>query len=153
MVSDIRQPVRNHLNRRWGWAWVLLTLALAVHVLDEAVTDFLPFYNSLVTTLRRSYAWVPLPTFEFSVWLGGLIIAVVSLLALAPLVFAGRPAMRTVSYLFAIVMVVNALGHAGASVYLSEFAPGVYSSPLLFGAAVYLLHWTRRSARERPALS
>ena len=33
---------------RHAQAWLLLVGVLAVHVLDEAVTDFLGFYNPLI---------------------------------------------------------------------------------------------------------
>jgi hypothetical protein len=59
----------------------LLALAIGLHVTDEALTDFLPLYNSLVESARESYSWVPLPTFSFSVWLAGLILGVLLLLA------------------------------------------------------------------------
>ncbi len=45
------------LIRRHGQAWVALTLALAVHVADEALNDFLSFYNPLVTSLRWRVGW------------------------------------------------------------------------------------------------
>ena len=45
---------------RHGWAWVALTLALAVHVADEALTDFLSVYNPTVEAIRARYPWVPL---------------------------------------------------------------------------------------------
>ena len=37
---------------RHAQAWLLLVGVLAIHVLDEAVTDFLGFYNPLVLTIR-----------------------------------------------------------------------------------------------------
>jgi len=53
---------------RQGWAWVALTLALAVHVADEALTDFLSVYNPTVEAIRAQYPWVPLPTFTLNVY-------------------------------------------------------------------------------------
>lgn len=43
------------LNRRFGIAWVTFTLAVAVHVADEAMHDFLSTYNSTVCAHR----WMP----------------------------------------------------------------------------------------------
>lgn len=77
-------------NRQWGFAWMALAIAVALHVMDEAMTGFLPLYNSVVESLRDSYLWIPLPTFSFSVWITGLSIGVLLLLALSPLVFAGN---------------------------------------------------------------
>ena len=77
-------------HRRWGIAWLGLAIALAFHVTDEALTGFLPLYNSIVLEIRESYSFIPLPTFTFPIWLGGLIVAVLILFLLSPLVFAGR---------------------------------------------------------------
>ena len=135
-------------SRHWGIAWLALAAALALHVIDEALTGFLPLYNSLVTALRETYAWVPLPTFSFSIWLAGLIAGVLVLLALAPLVFAGRLVLRPIAYFLGALMTLNALGHIVASIYLGALAPGVLSSPLLLVAAGALLITTCRMRRK-----
>lgn len=124
--------------RHWRAAWVCLGLALAVHVTDEALTGFLPVYNGIVGGIRAKYPWVPLPTFTFRVWLAGLVLGVVLLLALTPVVSRGAPWIRLVSLVLSIVMIGNALGHLGASLYWGRLAPGTYSSPLLLLAAVAL---------------
>jgi hypothetical protein len=56
------------LTRRWGISWLCLALALALHVLDEALTGFLPLYNAVVKSLRVEHAWLPFPTFTFRLW-------------------------------------------------------------------------------------
>ena len=124
---------------QWRNAWVGLALALGLHVTDEAVTGFLPIYNQVVEGLRAKHPWVPLPTFTFPVWLGGLILGVLLLLALTPVVSRGARWIRVVSVILGVVMTGNALGHVGASVYWGRLAPGVYSSPLLLIAALALL--------------
>lgn len=129
-------------NRRWGLAWLGLTTAFALHVADEALTGFLPFYNSAVLRLQETYSFVPFPTFTFPVWLGGLITGVILLYALSPLAFAGRRGLRFLAYPLSGIMVLNALGHIAASVYLGRPAPGVYSSPLLLIAALALFTTT-----------
>jgi hypothetical protein len=136
------------MHRRWGISWVGLTLALAIHVTDEALTGFLPLYNSTVTEIRESYPFIPLPTFTFPIWLGGLIGAILLLCLLSPLVFAGRIWLRYLSYALSILMILNGLGHIGASLYWGTFAPGVYSSPILVLAAVALLVSTIQARRE-----
>ena len=128
--------------------WLGLTTALAIHVTDEALTDFLPLYNSIVDEIRASYPFIPLPTFTVPIWLGGLIIAVLLLLLLSPLVFAGRLWLRYVSYALSILMILNGLGHIGASLYWGTLAPGVYSSPILLLAALALLVSTINLHRE-----
>lgn len=134
--------------RKWGIAWISLAVAIALHVTDEALTGFLPLYNSIVHSLQESYSWIPLPTFSFPVWITGLSLGVLILLGLSPLVFAGKRALRPAAYFLGILMVANAVGHIGASFYWGEAVPGVYSSPILLMAALALsitTHATRPS--------
>jgi hypothetical protein len=128
-----------HEIRCWRAAWVGLAVALALHVTDEALTGFLPVYNSIVRGIRADYSWVPLPTFTFPVWLAGLILGVVLLLAFTPAVSRGARWIRVVSLVLSILMIGNALGHLGASLYWGRVAPGAYSSPVLLVAAAALL--------------
>src|SRR5256885_3873849 len=58
---------------RLGVAWLALCGGLAIHVADEALTDFLSVYNPAVRAIRARFPFLPLPTFTFPVWLGGLI--------------------------------------------------------------------------------
>ncbi len=129
---------------RHGWAWVALTLALAVHVADEALTDFLSVYNPTVEAIRAQYPWVPLPTFTFEVWLAGLIVAVVLLLVLSRLVFQGARWTVPFSYVFGVLMMGNGLLHIAGSFYFGRLMPGAYSSPLLLAASGWLVVQTWR---------
>jgi hypothetical protein len=131
-------------SRQWGITWVCLVLAIALHVADEALTGFLPRYNAFIESLRAANFWLPFPTFTFQAWISGLTLGVLILLSLSPLVFAGNRYLRPLAFFLGILMVANALGHIGISVYLGEFAPGVYSSPVLLVAAVALLVTTWR---------
>ena len=131
--------------RQWRTAWVCLALAIAVHVTDEALTGFLPVYNGIVEGLRTRHPWMPLPTFTFPVWLGGLVLGVLLLLALTPFVSRGRGWIRVVSLILGTLMLGNALGHLGASIHWGRVAPGAYSSPVLLIAAVALLVTARRA--------
>ena len=72
-------------------------------------------------------------------WLGGLMAGVILLLGLSPLVYAGKPVFRPISYFLGTLMTLNALGHIGGSIYLGTLAPGVISSPVLLLAAVALV--------------
>ena len=74
---------------QWRRAWLCLAFALGIHVTDEALTEFLPVYNGVVRAVRAQHSWVPLPTFTFPIWLGGLILGVILLLALTPIVSRG----------------------------------------------------------------
>jgi hypothetical protein len=138
------------LKSTWGISWLALCVALALHVIDEAMTDFLSLWNPLVHSIRERFPWSPLPTFEYEIWLGGLIVAIAILFALSYFVFAGAQWMRPVAYFLSIVMLGNGLGHIGASVYLAGAAPGVTSSPILLAAAGFLLWATRRQASATP---
>lgn len=136
----------------WRYAWLALALALGLHVIDEALTGFLPVYNGIVEGIRANHPWVPLPTFTFPVWLGGLIVGVVLLFALTPVVSHGARWIRVASIILGVIMTGNALGHFGASLYWGRRAPGVYSSPILLIAAAALLVTAFR-ARERAVSS
>lgn len=120
-----------------------LCAALAVHVVDEALTDFLAVYNPAVLDIRERYPSIPLPTFSFETWIALLIFAVVALTAASYFVWKGRWAMRPVSHVFASVMLLNGLLHIAWSIYVWELMPGVYSSPLLLLASIALILCTR----------
>ena len=122
--------------------------ALALHVTDEALGDFLSVYNPAVRALRVQVPWLALPTFEFRVWLSGLSAAVFVLFALSPLLYRGSRTLRAGGYLFGAIMALNALGHLIGSLVVGRLLPGVYSSPLLLAAAVVLL---RALVRSHPA--
>lgn len=121
-----------------------LCLALAVHVFDEAMTDFLSVYNPTVQAIRQRLPFFPMPIFTFEAWLTGLIAAIVVLLLLSPFAFRQREWIRRLSYPFAILMLLNGLGHIAWSFYLGRLAPGVYSAPLLLASSIYLLWFIRQ---------
>jgi hypothetical protein len=133
-----------HPEKQFGNAWILLALALALHVADEALNDFLSVWNPLATTVREQVPFLLLPTFSFGVWLTGLILGVTLLLALSPLAFRGVRWLVPFAYFLGIIMIGNGLLHIGGSFYFGRLMPGVYSSPLLLGAAIYLLVSVRR---------
>ena len=124
--------------RRFGHAWLALTLALAAHVADEALTGFLSVYNPAVRALRVRYAWFPMPTWEFREWLAGLIVAVTMLLLLAPLAYARGRVLRVVAYPYAALMLANGVAHLAGSAYLGYWMPGATTAPLLIAASIWL---------------
>jgi hypothetical protein len=140
-------------STRFGVAWVALCLALAAHVADEALTNFLSVYNPTVFALRERFPWFPLPVFRFEVWLTGLIALNLVLLSLSPFAFRRARWMRPLAYLFAAVMIGNGLGHTAGTVFGRTVAsvrferpiPGFYSSPILLLAAIFLLVQLRAS--------
>ena len=139
-----------HDIRRHVIAWLVLCLALAVHVADEALTDFLSFYNPSVDAIRRRLPFLPLPTFSFKSWLASLIFAIIALLLLSHFVSRGLRWTIPASYAFAVFMLVNGILHIAWSLNVGQLMPGTYSAPLLLGASIYLLICTnsRRHARS-----
>jgi hypothetical protein len=125
--------------RRFGTAWVFLCVALALHVADEAATDFLSVYNPAAQAIRKRFPFLPLPVFTFRVWLTGLCLGILLVLCLSPLAFRGSRFMIWLAYPFAIFMFANGLGHIGGSMYRKRLMPGVYSSPFLLLASTYLV--------------
>ena len=133
--------------RGFGRPWFALTIAFALHVLDEASTGFLHVYNPTVTTLRERWGWFPMPTFAFREWLIGLILAVLVCAALTPVAAAGTRALRPFAWIYALIMFFNGIGHTlftvlGHTVQTVTFprpAPGFYSSPLLLIGSVWLI--------------
>ncbi|MBI5087109.1 MAG: HXXEE domain-containing protein [Acidobacteria bacterium] len=118
-------------------AWFALSLALALHVADEAANDFLGFYNPFVMMLRDVTLIQWLPTFEFGPWLAGLIAAVVVLLALGR--FVTERGLAWLAIPLGALMLLNGCGHIGMSLYTQRLIPGVLSSPVLAACSVWLL--------------
>jgi hypothetical protein len=50
---------------RNAFVWLLMVTAVAIHVTDEMLTDFLPFYNAQVLAIRERLGFFPAPTFTF----------------------------------------------------------------------------------------
>lgn len=127
-------------DRRFGYAWLGFAAALAAHVTDEATHDFLSTYNPTALAIRARLPFLPLPTFTFGVWLGLLIAGIGLLFALSPLAFRGARWLRIAALPLSVVVgVFNACGHMISSVYYWRWMPGVYSSPLLLAAALFLV--------------
>src|ERR1051325_4757584 len=118
----------------FGIAWLSLAVALAAHVIDEALTDFLYVYNPTVLRIRARFPWIPLPVFSFRLWISGLIAGVLLLFLLSPLAFRGARWIVVAALPLSAMMIANGCGHIGSSIYLRRWMPGVYSSPLLIAA-------------------
>jgi hypothetical protein len=135
-------------TRRWALAWAALCTAFALHVIDEATHDFLSWYNPNALAVRALVPWLPLPVFTFPVWITGLTIAVLALVALTPLVARGHRWLVPVAYVYAAIHVANAVGHITVSIAGRWLAPGVYTAPALLAAAFWLLYETDRIRRQ-----
>ena len=131
----------------FGRPWLALTIAFALHVLDEATTGFLNVYNPTVTAMRARFTWFPMPTFGFREWLVGLIAGVVLCFALTPLAARNVRWLRPPAWFYALVMFFNGMGHTVftilgrtvSSVTFPRPAPGFYSSPFLLVGSVWLM--------------
>ena len=132
------------LMNAWGRAWMMLTLSLALHVADEAAGGFLDAYNPVAQSMRDRLGLPFPPVFDFATWLSGLILLVALLLALSVGIGRGWSWMRPVSYGYAVLMILNALGHVTASALTRSLIPGTLSSPILLAAALYLIHALRQ---------
>jgi hypothetical protein len=137
--------IRAPRQDRFGGAWVALTLSLAAHVADEALTGFLETYNPIVRSLRARYEWFPMPEFTFGVWIAGLVTLVVVLLALSPLAFNRSAFTRFAAYPYAALMLLNGVGHLVGSLYLRRWAPGATTAPLLILTSVWLFAAAHRA--------
>ena len=131
----------------FGAPWIALCGAFALHIADEALTGFLNIYNPTVAVLRERWAWFPMPQFEFRGWLVGLILACAILVCMTPFAYTGSRGLRPLAWMFAIIMLLNGIGHTlftilgrtVESVTFSRPAPGFYSSPALLAASIWMI--------------
>jgi len=143
-------------QRGFGLAWLLLCIAFALHVWDEAVHDFLDYFNATVLTLYGHCSWFPRMDMTYREWLTPLIVAVVVCTAMTPFAFRNARWLRPLAYLFALIHFLNGMGHiiaqirgeAVPSVRFQGIAPGFYTAPLLLAASAYLF-WRLRQCRAQ----
>ena len=137
----------------FGTPWLLLCLAFAMHVWDEAAHDFLRYYNSTVLALYGHFSWFPRMDMQFRTWLTALLVANLVLLGLTPWAYRNARWLRPLAYVFAGIQLLNGTGHILAairgrtvpSVQFEGPAPGVYTAPLLAALAAYLFRALRKS--------
>jgi hypothetical protein len=84
---------------------------LAFHVVDEGTDGFSVVYNPIVREARARIGWFPMSEFTLGVWLTGLCMLLILLLALSPLAYRGSPAVRVAAYPYAAIMFLNGIGH------------------------------------------
>ena len=139
------------LPERHARAWLFLVAALALHVLDEALTGVLDFYNPLALQLRESLGFWPMPTFTFGVWLSGLVALVVILAVITPAVRRGATGTRLVSWVLAVIMLGNGIAHLAGSVYYRRWIQGATLAPLLLEDSIMLMNATLARSRRADA--
>lgn len=120
-------------------AWLLLVSTVGLHVCDETMTDFLPFWNQFVIDLRERFGFFLAPTFSFGVWFGGLIGAIILGYCMTPIVARGGKIIRVITVILGVLMVGNALGHLLGSVYFGKVLPGMWSSPFVLLAGIFVI--------------
>ena len=139
----------------FGSAWFALCVAFALHIVDEATTGFLAVYNPTVISLRQRWDWFPMRAFGFREWLIALIVVCAVLFCLTPVAARGMRGLRSLAWAFAVIMLLNGLGHTlftilghtVAAVTFPRPAPGFYSSPCLLLGSLWLMVRLRRTAR------
>ena len=129
------KPIHRLFENKDVTAWVLMSSAIAVHVFDETLTDFLPFYNQSILDLRRSLGFFTFPVLSYGLWLGGLITGIAVCFALTSVVGRGGKIIRIVTTVLGVIMVMNALAHMLGSAYFDRLLPGFWSSPFLLVTA------------------
>ena len=133
-----------------GNAWLYLTAALILHVLDEAIHNFLDVYLETVFAISAKLPGLPLPIFTVSSWITLLAVLTAFLLLLAPFAYREQGPIRLYAKVFAVIMLLNGLVHLLGSVVFNRLLPGIYSSPLLLLFALLLF---RRAAARAPLQS
>jgi len=150
VATDPRLDPRINL----GIPWLLLSLALAVHVAEEIATGFLSAYELALESMRQLVPYVRLPHVTLSVWLAITIGVVALLTLLTPLAYRGARGMRTLMLWFIGLELANVAGHVGGAILARRPIPGVYSTAALAAASVYAIVAERRrvaALKERAA--
>lgn len=131
---------RQHL----GYAWLALTLAFAIHIIEEADHDFVAIYQPLTAALNERLPILTLPNIAFTLWLAALAAVVVALLALSPLAFRGGRWIRRTAYVYAALMAANAIVHFVSMLQVVNVQPGSWTAMLLLVTAAMLFVAARR---------
>lgn len=134
--------------KKFGIAWLTLSLILLFHIIDEAVNNFLPLYNQTISKIRANTGF-PFPIFAFPGWLTGLIMVDLLLLFLSIYAFKSKRIVIFLAYPFAVIMFLNGCGHVAGSFYFHEWVPGVITAPLLLYGSVNLFLKTLKSRIRR----
>jgi hypothetical protein len=145
---------KNGARNNFGLAWLLLCLALGLHIGDEAAHNFLPYFNAAVLTIWAHFQWLPRMDMEFRPWLIRVSAVAVVLLLLTPFAYRNARWVRPLGYLFVGLQLLNGLGHIvetllGHSVPSVAFdgpSPGFYTAPLLVVFSLFLF-WSLRKSR------
>jgi hypothetical protein len=142
VASDPRLDPRRSL----GMPWLVLCLALAIHVAEEIGSGFLASYELALESMRRLVPYVESPHISLTIWLAASIGLVLLLALLTPLAYRGARGMRTLMLWVIGLALANVLGYVGGSVLAGWPIPGVYSTAALAAACAYAIVADRRRA-------
>ena len=85
----------------FGTPWLLLCLAFAMHVWDEAAHDFLSYYNSTVLALYGHFSWLPRMAMQFRTWLAALLVGESGAAGAYAVGLSKREVLRPLAYVLA----------------------------------------------------
>jgi len=114
-------------------------MAFGLHVIDEAATHFLDWYNPIASRIRARLPIPFPPTFSFWPWFLGLLAVTAILFALIPLAISQDRTIAWIAIAVGVINVGNGLLHIVASMRYGRRVPGVISAPLLLACAAWLL--------------
>ena len=123
----------------FGAAWIAMSMAFGLHVIDEAATNFLDWYNPIASRIRARLPIPFPPTFTFWPWFLGLLAVTAILFALSPLAISQDRTIVWVAVALGVINVGNGLLHIVASIRYRRRVPGVISAPLLLACAAWLV--------------
>ncbi len=124
---------------RWTVAWFVLGAVLALHIAEEATSGSYWAYGETMDFLRRLFPSLPIPRFQFEVWLLDIAGAILALLSLTWLVQKRSQIMRPASFALATFTTANAMQHILFSLASDRVLGGTVTSPLLLAASLFLL--------------
>ncbi len=123
---------------RWTWAWAIGCIAFAVHIVEEIAYGSFGVYADFNVFVSTVFPWLQLPQYNYGVWLTNLIGAAIVLAALTWLVHVKRGPMRLASYVFALFLTLNGMGHLYAALTMSTYFPGAMTAAALVAAGLFL---------------
>jgi hypothetical protein len=132
-----------HNIRKFGNAWLFLSLSLAIHVTDETANNFLSFYNRIGNRFKDNWH-LPFLTFTFRPWISGLMGLIIIVLSLTVLAYKGKRIIYFLAWPYSIIMFFDGLIHIAGSIYFGFFVPGIYSAPLLIIGSLLLFYRTMK---------
>jgi len=129
----------------FGAAWFAMAIAFGFHVIDEAATNFLAWYNPAALRIRERIGIPFPPTFTFWPWFLGLLAISIILIDLTPLAAAYDRRVIWLAIVLGLVNIANGLLHIVAWIRLKRRVPGLVSAPLLLVCATWLVVAALRS--------